>query len=225
MSKYCDIICVYDDASTDGSADIAESYEKVRLIRGETNAFDRETFHKQKLLEYTMSFNPDWIFWMDADEVIEKRGEDGALREICENSDRDAHDFRQVNFWRSERYYRVDGQYNSGIFCRLWRATSKLHYNAGIGLHRKLYPEGIHTIKTENLRILHYGFGSTDNIIDKYRTYKAHGQTGWALNRLIDESGLRLAHTDVRWLGGRMPQGPTLDELQEEGLVNSHIGE
>lgn len=218
MSKYCDIIGVYDDASTDGSADVAEGYDKVILIRGTRNEFDREMSHKQELLSRLMSESPDWFFWLDADEVIEKRGEDGGLREIAESSDRDAHDFRQINFWRSERYYRVDGQYNSGIFCRLWRNNKDLSFSTEHGLHKKPYPDGIRTIRTEDLRILHYGFGSSDAIVDKYRTYKSYGQSGWDLDRLVCERGLRLAATKDEWLG-RQPVGPTAQDIEAEGWV------
>ncbi len=218
LSRYCDIICVYDDCSTDNSADIAMGYNSVHLIRGKINEFDKEIYHKQELLEFTMSFNPDWILWMDADEVVEKRGEDGAIRELCASSSKDAHDFRQVNFWRSERYYRLDGAYNRGIFCRLWRATGGLRYAVDGGLHRKPYPEGISTIKTSDIQILHYGFASDANIVNKYRTYRAHGQSGWDLEQLVDEKGLRLAETPSDWLG-REPEGWDLKNIKDAGAV------
>jgi glycosyltransferase involved in cell wall biosynthesis len=222
LSLYCDVICIYDDASTDNSVEVAESYEKVRLIRGDKNEFNKEIHHKQKLLEFTKQFNPDWLFWMDADEIIEKRGEDGALRDLCRDTRFDSYDFRQVNFWRSERYYRVDGQFNSGIFRRLWRCKLQVEYSVADGLHRKPYPENTDPVKTSDLRILHYGFASTDNIVDKYRTYKQHGQSGWALDRLVDETRLTLAATDKEWLG-REPEGFTGIEIEAQGPVRSML--
>lgn len=218
MSRYCDVICIYDDASTDNSVDVAESYDKVKLIRGTDNKFDEEMLHKQELLELTLKQNPDWIVWMDADEIFEKEAEGGALRKLAASSDTDAHDFRQINFWRSERYYRVDGAYNRGIFCRLWRASLPLLFCTEHGLHKKPYPEGIRAVKTSDLRVLHYGFGSDDNIKDKYRTYKAHGQTGWDLERLVDEKTLALRYTEKEWLG-REPDGDTIEEINQRGQI------
>ena len=218
MSEYCDAICVYDDASTDDSVEVALTYSKVKLIRGKVNEFGKEIYHKQELLDFANLYSPDWIFWLDADEVIEKKGEQGGLRELCNNADTDACDFRQINFWRSERYYRVDGQYNAGVFCRLWRANLPLKYDTKDGLHQKPYPNGIHSIKTSDIKILHYGFGSSASIIDKYKTYKAHGQTGWALDRLVDERRLLLSATDEKWLG-REPVGLNGAELNAQGSI------
>lgn len=218
MSSYCDLICVYDDASTDGSADIAAMYDKVKLIRGDSNKFNKEMHHKHQLLEFAKTFNPDWIFWLDADEVVEKRGEDGEIRKLCEDSRFDSYDFRQVNFWRSERYYRLDEQYNSGVFRRLWRIKEGLDFAVSDGLHQLPYPKNTDPVKTSDLRILHYGFASNDNIIDKYRTYKKYGQIGWELDRLVDEKKLTLAQTKKEWLG-RAPIGKSAYDIEMEGPI------
>src|SRR5688572_15102550 len=97
MSRYCDEIVLYDDGSTDDSVAVARQFTDL-IIEGDTNDFSNELFHKQKLLELALSRNPDWIFWMDADEVVERKGEEGGLRFLCENAG--AHDsfaFREVN--------------------------------------------------------------------------------------------------------------------------------
>lgn len=216
MSVYCDSIYVFDDVSTDDTPEVALSYSKVKLIYGDYNAFDQELFHKQKLLEFALKDNPDWLFWLDADEVLEKKGETD-LRNFIESGVANAADgwtFPEVNLWRSERYYRLDNQYNDGLFIRLWRNTGTLTYRPDSGLHRPQYPMGLKTIKDCPLKVIHYGFASDRSIIEKYHTYKAHGQDGWALHRLIDESSLRLANTKPEWLG-REPIGPTISEIKE----------
>ena len=217
MSRYCDIICIYDDASTDNSFDVTSSYDKTRIIRGEVNEFGKEIYHKEGLLNFTLSFNPDWIFWMDCDEVIERRGEDGTLRELAETTKIDAHGFKEVNLWRCDSFYRLDNAFNAGEFCRLWRNTGKLSYNPKEGLHQRQYPDGIGEIATSDLKILHYGFSSDDRIIDKYTTYKAHGQYGWALQRLVDERTLQVAKSNPDWF--RVPPA----EINFEDIFSTSV--
>ncbi len=214
MSRYCDSICVYDDGSSDGSVDVASTYSNVHLIRGQRNDFNKELFHKEQLLKLALSLNPDWIFWMDFDEVIEKRGEDGALRDFAQSAAADGYTFHEVNLWRSEKYYRVDNQFNAGLFCRLWRNNGGLSYAPTFGLHHRQYPDGLRSIKDCDIQILHYGFASDESIINKYTTYKSNGQTGWALYRLIDESSLSLAKTKPEWLG-REPEGRSIEEINQ----------
>lgn len=214
MSKYCDTICIYDDGSTDGSADAALEYPKVRLLRGKGNDFSRELYHKDELLRFTLDQSPDWIFWMDFDEILEKRAEDGGLRHFAENAEYDGYTFHEINLWRSEKYYRIDNQFNDGLFCRLWRNNGQLSYAPSHGLHHRQYPDGLMSIKDSHIEVIHYGFASDANIIGKYHTYKDNGQAGWALYRIIDESSLRLSKTKAEWLG-REPVGPSLEEINQ----------
>lgn len=70
----CDRVIVYDDDSTDRTAEIAASFERVDLIRGDAWRADRpaeETRHRALLLSRVRT---DWALCFDADERI-----DGAL--------------------------------------------------------------------------------------------------------------------------------------------------
>lgn len=206
VTKIVDHVFIYDDGSTDDSVDVAAAYDKVSVFIGGNNAFDKEIEHKQFLLKHVLDCNPTHILWLDIDEVFEKRAEDGAIKELAEQMTCDAYTFRQINLWRCEKYFRLDNQYGDGLFTRLWRNNGKLHYNVKGGLHQRQYPDGINSVKDSDLLVLHYGFSNDHNIIDKYYTYKSHGQDGWALQRLIDENGLVLAKTRPEWLG-REPEG------------------
>jgi glycosyltransferase involved in cell wall biosynthesis len=199
MTKYCDEIVLYDDGSTDDSLQVARQFTDL-IIEGKQNDFSNELFHKQQLLELALSRNPDWIFWMDADEVLEKKGEQGGIRKLCESAgDADSFAFKEVNLWRCHNYYRLDSQYNDGIFCRLWKNNGKLVMNTQKGLHHRQAPMGLSKEGLCDLKVIHYGFASDDNILRKYRTYKSHGQAGWALHRLVDERTLQLAPVDTEW--------------------------
>jgi len=218
ITKICDHTYIYDDGSTDGSVDFAAKFGKVSVYPGKVNDFSGEISHKAMLLKEVLDCHPGHILWLDCDEVFEKKAEDGKLRELAATMECDAYTFPQINLWRSEACFRLDNQYGSGIFTRLWRNNGKLHYNVKAGLHQRQYPEGIGQVKDSELLVLHYGFASDESIVNKYHTYKKHGQDGWALDRLVNEAGLTLGKTKEEWLG-RKPVGdisnfPIKDKIQ-----------
>jgi len=204
MSRYCDEIAIYDDASTDDSVSVAREFTDL-IIEGKKNEWGKEAEHRQQLLELALTKSPDWIFWMDADEVIEKRGEDGDLRKLCENAQFDSYAFHEVNLWRTPAFYRLDSSYNDGIFCRLWKNNGTLRIPNKPGLHQRLVPDTLDSESTSTIQVLHYGFSSDDRIIDKYLTYKAHGQSGWALERLVDERTLTVNPSRQEWFREPLP--------------------
>lgn len=238
MSEFADSLVMYDDGSTDGTYDhLAQFYfankvnwdcasvgytedgfvaprlnpDNVYMLRGHTNDFQNEMYHKQQMLERAIgSTNADWIMWLDADEVIEPRGIDGGIRELMENKELDGYAFHQINLWRSDKFFRLDNQYNDGIFVRLWRNNGKLKFEPKGGLHQRPYPNGVEKVADSDIQIIHYGFASDDAIKRKYGIYKAHGQNGWALNRLIDENNLQLSRVKPEWFRSP-PNGPDLE--------------
>lgn len=202
VSSYCDDIVIYDDGSTDGSDKVYPEYTS-HIIWGKQNDFRNELSHKQLQLDYCKNIGADWIWRIDADEVIEKRGEDGALREHCETTQYDSWAFHMLNLWRHPYYARLDSSYNDVIFNRLWRVPPEgLKFNIQRGLHLTNYPLGV--TKNEgfsDLEILHFGFASDNAIVYKYMMYKAHGQSGANLDRLVNERGLRVRKVPVELFG------------------------
>ena len=206
VKVYCDALVVYNDGCTDGTMEylmkenhLDKHMSEIEFIHGKENNFKNEIQHKQLMLEKAIEMKSDWIFWLDCDEVVEAKGEAGGIRGVCENATCDAYGFKEVNLWRDPCFYRLDNAYNDGEFCRLWRNTGELHYDDRPGLHQRQYPNGIDRIETADIKVIHYGFSSDSRIIDKYLTYRSHGQSGWALNRLIDERTLRVAKSKPEW--------------------------
>lgn len=206
IKRYCNSLVIYNDGCTDGSIDwINNNYhfdytlDEIHFIHGERNDFRNEIAHKKLMLQKCIDIDSDWIFFIDFDEVIEKRGEDGGIRGLCESDKCDAYGFGEVNLWRSESFYRLDAGFNDGKFCRLWKNTGKLFYDVRPGLHQKQYPDGVDEIITSDIRVVHYGFSSDNQIIRKYKLYKSHGQSGFALDRLIDERTLRVSKSNQDW--------------------------
>lgn len=68
--EVCDRVIVYDDASTDETADIAASFDRVELVRGphwRANRPDEETRHRALLLRRVST---PWTLCFDADERL-----------------------------------------------------------------------------------------------------------------------------------------------------------
>jgi len=199
LKKYCSNIVIYDSGSTDNSVEVAKKYTDY-IITGKDD-FKAELLQKQELLEYALKLKPEWIFWIDPDEILEKRGFEG-IKKLCKFGDTfgvDGFAFHEINLWRSECWYRLDNQFNNKWDIRLWKAKPELKFNTSLGLHRPQHPLGLQRILPCNLQIIHYGFSTVELIVQKYKTYKALGQTGWALSRLIDERTLKLAPVNIQW--------------------------
>jgi hypothetical protein len=61
------------------------------------------------------------------------------------------------------------------------------------GLHQRAFPETVKLVfRAEDVKVIHYGFASERLLAYKYLTYKSYGQSGYLLDRLIDESTLVL---------------------------------
>jgi glycosyltransferase involved in cell wall biosynthesis len=206
-----DNIVIYDDGSTDGSREYLHLLQDrglpIWMIESDENDFKNEIRHKQQMLDTAIEIGSDWIFWLDADEIVEQ-GRQGEIRNLMADTEVDGYAFHQINLWRSDRFYRLDNQYNDGIFVRLWRNNGRLQYHARPGLHQRPYPFGVDKVKDSDIQIIHYGFASDKNILRKYHTYKAHGQEGWALNRLVDETTLAVRRIKPEWMP---PTGPDLE--------------
>lgn len=237
MSEFADGLVIYNDGSTDethkyldafywgnkcnwdcASVGYTDGFTPPRLnpddtyfIGSPTNDFKNEMAHKQQMLEIAVErIKSDWILWLDADEVIEPRGLNGGIRSLLDNTELDGYAFHQINMWRSDRFYRLDNQFNDGIFVRLWRNNGRLRFEPKPGLHQRPYPLGVDKVADSDIQIIHYGFASDDAIIRKYHTYKEHGQAGWALDRLVDESTLAMRRIKPEWLCDQ-PVGPDLE--------------
>lgn len=192
-----DYIIIYDDCSTDGSYEYALQNTSY-VIRGVKNDFSDEISHRQKMIEEALKLNPDFILWLDADEVLTK-GAPQKLQELCAYCDKnrlDGLNLKELNLWRSSTWRRTDSYYDDGWFTRLWKVKPGIGFaKAKKGLHQSLVPPNIVKIRrANNLAVLHYGFASEKSLSYKYLIYKSHGQRGYKmLDRIISEESLELA--------------------------------
>ncbi len=200
MKKFCDDIVVCDCESTDNSLDIIKKYTDHVIV--EPNEFKRELFTKQKMLEYTLKLKPDWIVWIDADEVFDRDGESGDIRKLCSYGDENGIDgflFREYNLWLSTSDYRVDELWGQVRKVNLWKNNGHLHFDLKEGLHRPQYPFGLSRIEPVSTKLIHYGFASPKAIADKYAQYKKWGQAGYLLERQVNNKSVRLRPFNPEW--------------------------
>ena len=195
----CDHIYIFDQASTDNSREIYEKYkDKTTVIYSPTNRFTEELLCKDELYKLLLKEHPDvdWVLWLDGDLLLDGRLLiDNNLRKLCKKLDAanvDLPCFGHYNLWRSHKWYRKDNGYHNlhMHWFPLWGNPQNKWFERKKGLHHGQVPQG--TVKgcPVDVSVIHFGFVNEEKIIDKYINYKNLGQTGWDLDRLIDESTL-----------------------------------
>jgi len=190
VKQWADDIVIYDDASTDNSVEIASKYTQ-HIIKGEVNCINEELFHKQTMLEYALTLNPDWLMWIDCDEILDREGTTGGLRALAETATADAYSFHEVNLWRSQTYARLDTLFNKGWFCRLWRVVPGITFQTQVGVHLRLYPITIDVEKIvrSDISVIHYGFWDYKKMLVKIgahyqnkEQFQEIAEKNWILN-------------------------------------------
>lgn len=200
LSTFCDEVAICDDSSQDNSLEIARKYTNHIIVM--PDEFKQELAHKQKLLELTLSLNPDWIVFLDPDEVFDREGEQSGIRALCQYGNEhgiDSFSFLYYNLWKGEENYRVDELWNKNWQRKLWKNTGNLRFNIREGLHLSQFPSGLKNERRTDIKLIHYGFASEDKVNKKFSTYQSLGQNGWALQRIKDEGSLRVQKFEKEW--------------------------
>jgi len=205
--QWADDIVIYDDASTDNSIEVASKYTKY-IIRGVVNNFCKELEHKQQLLDYALTLDPDWIMWVDCDEILDRKGTIGGLRKLAQvglKTDVDAYSFHETNLWRSHTYHRVDTLFDIGWFVRLWKVQPGLAFFVESGLHKVLYPLNIKKIEKSDIRIIHYGFADYKGTLKHIGAMPKDGWTKKTFcklapkNWILNETACKCNKVPIEW--------------------------
>jgi len=170
LSEIADEIIVVDNGSTDGTLQAYGKYPKiVKVLR--TEGFD-EGRDKVMILEEAKKSNPDWMLWIDADEIFENH----FTRAVAEKYMRSRHDrivFRMCNFWLSRERCRYDSEYYLYTLHpqrSMWRnmpsayfRNIKIHNGDIMGIPGKPY--------ISLYRLKHYGYADRKKVEEKLALY------------------------------------------------------
>ena len=190
LSLYVDEIVILDDASTDETPALCESFPKVILHRNpEPLFFVHEGRLRAQLWEYTVQRHPDWILAIDADEIFEERmGHE--VRALINQTEYEAIEFRLFDFWGDRTHVRVDGGWNpwAKAVRMLFRYESSRAYSwPDKPFHCGRIPvevRGPLPVYQSDIRVKHYGWADPADIRRKALRYRerddsAHLRSVW----------------------------------------------
>ena len=167
LEAVCDSGIVCDDASTDGTAEILESWALERgwiflQIPAAEQRFENELAVKQQMLDLLGDIEtPSWVWWLDGDETLDAAGT-ARLPEWVASLQDDVKGvrFHYTQLWREVSWARTDDGFDGGEFAKLWRWRPDLSFDTRTGiLHRQQFPTQIEYAKTllAPFDVIHWG--------------------------------------------------------------------
>lgn len=176
-ARYIDNAVILDDASEDNTVEICEEVLKDiphKIVSNEKYGFNNEVTLRKQLWDLTIAENPDWILWLDADEIFE----DSIIRVIkllINQREFDHYAFRVYDMW-DEDHYREDIYWHSHHYyrVRLLRYQPNFEYKwRETPLHCGGFPENIFSLKgcVCYVRLKHYGWSNKELRLKKYERY------------------------------------------------------
>jgi hypothetical protein len=176
---FCERVYVFDDHSTDQSDAICRSFgTRVRVFPSPFEGLD-EARDKNYLLDEIVRANPEWVFWIDGDEVLERRGPQ-RLRLAADNAGLTAAFSLQISYlWEDEQHIRVDGIYRNftrpSFFRLRGQSLSQLRFwptGRGGNFHCGNVPRGlVGEVRPLKVRLKHYGYMTAEQRRAKYEWY------------------------------------------------------
>ncbi len=177
LSELSDEMIVLDNGSTDGTLGVYPQFRKIVKIL-ETRGYD-EGRDKCLLLEEAKKRNPDWILWIDADEVFEKNFNRQEIDKYM-NSKYSRITFRMLNFWLDKEHCKIDGHYFLYTLHpqrSMWRNQPGAYF-----FNKKLHNGDIRGVTGKSFlspyRLKHYGYSDKEKIKEKFERYLKEDQTG-----------------------------------------------
>lgn len=172
LSELVDEIVIVDNESTDGTFEKYANFSKIVIVK-RTIGFNegRDKIFAHKL---AVSRKPDWIVWIDADEVFENALNRLILEKYMHDEKLNLVNFRLFHFWKSNSKIRVDGawlRYTSFPQRNMWRENGSAYFSDTI-----FHNGGIKGVNgksiTSEYRLKHFGYLNSIALEKKYRQYE-----------------------------------------------------
>src|SRR5574341_408774 len=166
LDSVCDCGIVCDDGSMDGTTEALQEFVAARPswrmlhIAPAVSSFDKELEVKQQMLQIIhQHIKPDWIFWLDADEVLDAKGTVELRQWLQQQEHQQAPGYRMhyTNLWRSTNWARTDDGFDAGSFIKLWRYQPNLAFEIKAGTHHNQFPAQAASNHVAPFEVIHYG--------------------------------------------------------------------
>jgi len=166
-------LVVYDGGSTDGSYEYMLHHTPYVIRGNKKDLADRQKY-RQALLNEALKLRPDFILWLDADEVLTSNAAEKlqGLCAYCVRNQMPGLSWQEIILWRSSTWQRVDGLFGSRWTPRLWRVAPGMAID-----------DTPTTERNTEIKVLHYGFST--EILLAQRGYEI-------LESFIGEEGLQV---------------------------------
>ena len=176
-SKYIDNAVILDDASDDDTVEVCKDALKnipLTIISNEQSGFDNEILLRKQLWQMTIDTKPDWILFLDADEIFEDKIIE-SINLIINQRYYDYYCFRLYDMW-DESHYREDDYWQAHKIYRPFIIRYQPNFNYAWNekaLHCGRLPSNIFILNGEccEVRLKHLGWSTKKLREDKYKRY------------------------------------------------------
>jgi glycosyltransferase involved in cell wall biosynthesis len=167
---FADEVVVLDNASTDGTVDIARSLGARVFVTEDWPGFGRQ---KNKVLDLATG---DWILSIDADERVTPELREEILATISAMPASDVFSFPRLSSYCGQ--YMMYSGWNPDWVVRLFRRGSARFSDDLV--HERLLPQG--SVARLNAPLLHLSFPDLESVLDKVNRYSTAGSQSMANN-------------------------------------------
>lgn len=179
ISGSIDHAVIIDDGSIDQSGALCKEIlgDKLTLIQNIVPKGDNQAALRYQQWQETILTDPDWILFLDADELLEE-GAKEQLQEMIHQREYDTYCFRIYDFWNKEGYYREDAQWCRHKSYRPFMTRYQPNYNYTFlnsprnDQRMPINVTGLPQVNSQ-IRIKHYGYARCEDRLRKYEKYVA----------------------------------------------------
>lgn len=221
--QLCSHVFILDDHSTDNTVAICQSFgNAVTVFHSPFQGLD-ETRDKNYLLEKIVQRNPEFVLWIDGDEVLENGGAEQIQAAVEASPSAAAWYLRIAYLWDRPDQVRVDGLFGNfrrpSLFRFRGQPARRLKFRAtgrGGNFHCGNVPDGLMGQHRElPVRLKHYGCMTQEQRLAKHAFYTSKDPG----NQLEDNYRHLLGIPGARHAPGPLRLMPWVESMPEKKAV------